>query len=161
MLHTSDIVFLASGTFDGIRDPGVISKRPPHLTNTLREPDRVVSADLVSYGFLPELIARLPILIPFECLSADHLLGILNNPIVNPTNVWTEHFIRMGKALVIEDGAKQLIAEHAEGLNMGARGLQQVMFPMLARLSYQFESSEQPELRISREFCETQLRMGW
>ena len=161
VLDTSEIVFLASGTFDGIRDPNVTSRRPPQLTSTLREPDRVISADLVAYGFLPELVARLPILIPYDSLTSTELYEILNNSAVDPTWVWYGHFKRMGKSLVIENDAKRLIAEHAENLNMGARGLQQVMFPILARLSYEFEASSAAELRVTKNMCEAQLRMGW
>jgi len=161
VLDTSQIVFLASGTFEGIRDPSITSRRPAQLTSALRDPDRVVSADLVTYGFLPELIARLPVLVPFESLSVDDLVGILQTPAVDPTNVWRQHFAKMGKELIVEDGAKLLLAENAEKLNMGARGLQQVMFPMLARMSFGLDDSPGRTLVISREMCEKQLRMGW
>lgn len=161
VLDTSRIIFLASGTFDGVRDPGVTSLRPAQLTSALRDPDRVVSADLVTYGFLPELIARLPVLVPFEQLSSSELVDILNNPTVTPTQIWSGYFASIGKELVIEPEAKRLIADQASNLNMGARGLQQVMFPMLARLSQDYEQSPERVVRVTRSICERQLRMGW
>lgn len=160
-LNTSDIIFLASGTFDGIKDPAVTARRAPQLTSTLRDPDRVVSSDLVAYGFLPELIARLPVLVPFEPLTSDDLYGILSNPSVDPTWVWYSYFRRMGKSLLISEEAKRIIAQRAAVLNMGARGLQQVMFPMLARLSHEVTDTDQDRLVLTEEICEAQLRLGW
>ncbi|MEQ3553886.1 AAA family ATPase [Pseudonocardia nematodicida] len=160
-IDTSKISFLASGTFEGVRDPIVVSQRPAHLNSTLREQEKVVSVDLVNYGFLPELIARLPVLVAFDSLSSRDLVGVLDNPRVDPTQLWSSYFRSIGKDLLIETEAKILIAEQAEKLNMGARGLQQVIFPMLARLSLDHEDGDQATVIVTRELCKAQLRKGW
>jgi ATP-dependent Clp protease ATP-binding subunit ClpX len=160
-LDTSKILFLAGGTFDGIHDPAVVSKRPAHLARMLRNPENVISADLITYGFLPELVARLPVLIDFVNLSSQDLVAIMNNDEVDPSLLWRRHFASMGKTLEISNEAKELIADRAERLNMGARGLHQVLFPMLARLAYDFESSAKSSLILTGAICERELTHGW
>lgn len=161
VLDTSRMIFFASGTFDGVRDPGITSRRPAQVTSTLREPDSVISADLVTFGFVPELIARLPVLVAFTPLSTDELVEVLANDAVSPMKIWEEYFHSMSKELAIDDDAKVLVAAQAASLNMGARGLQQVLFPVLARLSMEYEGTAVKHVRITREICERQLRMGW
>jgi ATP-dependent Clp protease ATP-binding subunit ClpX len=132
------ILFIASGVFNGIDTVDIRLKRPRYLSRLRIDP---ISADVITYGFLPEIVARLPLLIQFKPLAQSDFLAILGNERVDPTRLFKEHFQAMGKSLELTDQARELVAEQALSLNIGALGLQQVLFPILARLAYDFETS--------------------
>jgi ATP-dependent Clp protease ATP-binding subunit ClpX len=132
------ILFIATGVFKGIDNMDIRLKRPRYLSRVRIEP---ISADIISYGFLPEIVARLPLLIQFQPLAQSDLVSILANERIDPTRVFKEHFQDMGKSLELTDEALELVAGQALILNIGALGLQQVLFPILARFAYDFEAS--------------------
>jgi ATP-dependent Clp protease ATP-binding subunit ClpX len=132
-IHTGGMLIIASGAFTGIRDTEVIAKRPPALLQDLYDHAAVSSIDVITFGFIPELVARLPILIEYDELSAAHLLGILRHPVVSPLVVWERYVSVFGSHLDIDDESLRIIAQQAARLRMGARGLQQVLFPVIVR----------------------------
>ena len=136
--NSGGILFIASGVFNGIDAVDIRLKRPRYLSRLRIDP---ISADVITYGFLPEIVARLPLLIQFKPLAQSDFLAILGNERVDPTRLFKEHFRAMGKSLELTDQARELVAEQALSLNIGALGLQQVLFPILARLAYDFETS--------------------
>jgi ATP-dependent Clp protease ATP-binding subunit ClpX len=90
----------------------------------------------VAAGFLPELLGRLPVVIEFEPLSTEDLVAILELEAVSPLAVWRTYFERaLNASLRLEEAAKWIAAERAAALDMGARGLHQVLFPVLAELA--------------------------
>jgi ATP-dependent Clp protease ATP-binding subunit ClpX len=136
--NSGGILFIASGAFNGIDTVDIRLKRPRYLSRLRVDP---ISADIITYGFLPEIVARLPLLIQFKPLTQRDLVAILGNERVDLTRLFKEHFQDMGKSLELTDQARELVAEQAVSLNIGALGLQQVLFPMLARLAYDLEAS--------------------
>ncbi len=132
------ILFITSGVFNGIDTVDIRLKRPRYLSRLRVDP---IPADIITYGFLPEIVARLPLLIQFKPLAQSDLVAILGNERVDLTRLFREHFQDMGKSLELTDQARELVAEQAVSLNIGALGLQQVLFPMLARLAYDLEAS--------------------
>lgn len=140
-LDTSGLLFIASGAFQGIDSPKIRSQRPDRLQRVLKTTEGIIAADLITYGFLPELIARLQTIIRFAELTTEQLEGILRNMEVTPTAVWENHFKRLGKELVITDDALRAVALSAGDLGLGARGLQQVLFPLLSSVAYDLETS--------------------
>lgn len=150
-IDTSGILILAGGAFAGIDDPKIRSKRPQGLQREMSTLgfNAVVSADLVTYGFMPELVARLPVLIEYQALQERDLLEILDNETVSPAQVWTNHFRHLGKSLTLTSEAKTYVARSAMLLGMGARGLHQVLFPPLARLTYDLENLETSLIALS------------
>lgn len=152
-IDTSGILIIAAGAFSGIDSPKIRSLRPELLKRELSSsnPNIIVTADLVTYGFIPELVARLPVLIQYGALEEKDLREILDDPKLSPAQVWVEHFKRMEpeKEVIIEDDAKDLVAKRAASLSMGARGLQQVLFPYLAKKAYEIEASSEKIHRIT------------
>lgn len=150
-IDTSGILVLAAGAFAGIESNKIRAQRPEQLKRELTNPDVVVSADIIAYGFIPELVARLPILVQYEPLAQQELYEIMNRPIISPAQVWIDHFKQLGKELKINDEAKALVAEKAAHLTMGARGLQQVLFPHLAKIAYDIEVSPETTYEVTVE----------
>jgi ATP-dependent Clp protease ATP-binding subunit ClpX len=156
-IDTSGILMLAGGAFAGpphsIDSVSIRSRRPESLKRELAyNPNRIVSADLVSYGFIPELVARLPVLINYLTLTDSDLREILGNESISPLQVWRAHFDGLlHKALEISDDAKDWFVKQASALNMGARGLQQVVFPALAQIAYEIEDSEETSYSVTAQ----------
>lgn len=154
-MDTSGILFVAGGAFVGIDQPKVRTKRSAQMARDLaKKPNLVISEDIVNYGFMPELVARFPILIEYEPLSQKDLLTILDNHSISPIQVWQEHFRILGKDLTFTKDAKEFAATKALNLKMGARGLQQILFPALARMAFDIESSSASTYEVNSEKLE-------
>ena len=134
-LDTRGILFVASGAFEGIREEWIRAKRPQEITRQGLPPDVVIPPDIYNFGFLPELVARLPVFIHYAELTTDNLIAILNNPHVDPVTVYKTYLKELNVDLKLSDAAKRFFAERAALLKMGARGLHQVLFPALMALS--------------------------
>lgn len=154
-MDTSGILFVAGGAFVGIDQNKVRTKRSALMARDLaKKPNLVISEDIVNYGFMPELVARFPILIEYEPLSQKDLLTILDNHSISPIQVWKEHFRILGKDLIFTQDAKEFAATKALNLKMGARGLQQILFPALARMAFEIESSSASTYEVNSEKLE-------
>lgn len=146
-IDTSGILVLAGGAFEGINDSKIRAKRPEALQREIKSKG-VVSNDFISFGIMPELIARLQVLVEFKPLGSDELRSILDNVHTSPIEVWVDHFKKLGKSLEVTAGAKDYVASRASLVNLGARGLHQVLFPALAALTYRMETSEHNHVTI-------------
>ena len=131
-VSSAGILIICSGAFDEIDK--VRHKRPEALARRPDQRDETVPVDLVNYGFLPELIARLPVLIEYDPLTVDDLVNVLDNDAASPLTVWRNYLGAIGKSLIVTEGAKRKIAERSKELGLGARGLQQVVFSALGGL---------------------------
>ena len=135
--NTAGLLFIVAGAFtDLTSDPG---ERSQETMRGLDLHDHVIPEDLVRFGFMKELIARVPVIIEFTNLIEADLQEILRTPEVNPAIFYTRYLASLGTDLVITDEAREWIASNAESLKIGARGLHQVMFPLLALLSQEVE----------------------
>jgi ATP-dependent Clp protease ATP-binding subunit ClpX len=148
-IDTSGILIVVGGAFDKIASQEVRNKRSQAIQREVRT-DAIVSEDVMNYGFIPELVARLPIIIRYEPLNFNDLKRILEIAEVSPIQVWINHFNNIHKTLLVTDDAKEYAAEKAAKMSLGARGLQQVLFPCLAKLAYNMESSEDGECIVDR-----------
>jgi ATP-dependent protease Clp ATPase subunit len=70
------VLWVAGGAFQDIREPRYRGKRPAAVDRRLRDPDQVLSLDIVNYGLLPELVGRFPVIIEYEPLDKADLVGI-------------------------------------------------------------------------------------
>ncbi len=143
-MDTSGILIVTGGAFVGIDDNRIRSRRPAMLQRDLAKsnPNIIVSADIVNFGFMPELVARLPVIIEYQPLTNADLLRILEIKEISPIQVWVDHFSRMGIELIIADDAKEYVVQRAMILKMGARGLHQIMFQSLAKIAFEVETSQ-------------------
>jgi ATP-dependent protease Clp ATPase subunit len=133
-LDTSGILCIASGAFSDMNDAR--RKRPHELARfRATAADDVIPQDLIEYGFMPELIARLPVLMRYGPLGVDALRQILSDVEQGPLRVWTDYYPEIGLELELDEAVAQTIAEYAFALKLGARGLSQILFPILAQLT--------------------------
>lgn len=150
------LLVLVGGAFVGIDGPENIRKRRPEVASLLRlAPKRtIVADDVVNFGFMPELVARLPAIIQYEALPEDALLKILQHPQTSPLLVWKAHFEGLGKELNFSPGFMAAAAKRAAAVQMGARALQQIVFPALSRRAYAFEESPESTIEVTEAILE-------
>lgn len=165
-MNTRNILFICAGAFDGLEDivarrikkttigfGGELSKGSSKNFDLLKqaEPD-----DLVSYGFIPELVGRLPLLIPIEALDIDALVKILTEPRNALIRQYQKLFEMEGVELEFTDDALRLVGQKALEKKTGARGLRTVLEGKMMDLMYDLPSEESGISRIvlDREFIE-------
>jgi ATP-dependent Clp protease ATP-binding subunit ClpX len=151
-----DALVLAGGAFVGIDGPENLRRRRTEIMQLMRDAPKgtVVAEDFVNFGFMPELVARLPAIIQYDHLPYDALVQILKHPESSPLLIWEHHFRRIGKTLRFTQRFVEAVAKRAVAQQMGARGLQQIVFPALARRAYVFESSQDSTIDVGEEVLE-------
>jgi ATP-dependent Clp protease ATP-binding subunit ClpX len=150
VFDTSGLLFVVAGAFSEL--PAIISHRPNKVMRGLMRHDHVIPQDLIEYGFMKELIARIPVIIEFTELSEDDLVKILNDEKIDPSQFYVRYLASLGVHLEITDDARRWIAKNAADLDVGARGLHQVLFPILSLLSQEVEDDpERPDAIVLNE----------
>jgi ATP-dependent Clp protease ATP-binding subunit ClpX len=137
-MDTRNILFVCGGAFEGLEktissrvnttqlglsaDP--LSKRSRETSDLLRqcEPE-----DLVTYGIIPELVGRLPVLVALQELDDDAMLRILTEPKNALVRQYQHLFALDGLQLEFEDAALRETVRIARTRKTGARGLRAVL----------------------------------
>ena len=93
--------------------------------------------DLLRYGLIPEFIGRLPVVVPLEPLTEEHLVRIL----VEPKNALVRQYQKIlemdGVDLVVAEDALRAIAREALARNTGARGLRTILEDIMLDVMYE------------------------
>ena len=158
-VNTSNILFICAGAFDGLEDivGRRVNKKVIGFDSDIRaqtEADRydllrqVEPEDLVSFGFIPELVGRLPLIVPLQSLDVDALISVLTEPKNSLIRQYQKNFEMEGVELVYTPEAVRAIAEKAWSRKTGARGLRAIMENLMLDLMYEVPSSEKKLARI-------------
>ena len=163
-VDTTNILFICGGAFDGIDK--IISRRVQKQavgfksTHNKEIQDKkllslVAPSDLRSFGLIPELIGRLPILTALEPLDKDTLKQILTDP-KNALIKQYQHLFALDKiTLEFDEAAIDYIAEIAFENKLGARGLRGICESILQDFMYEGPSNKSKgTLTITREIAE-------
>lgn len=166
-VDTTNILFICGGAFDGIEQK--IGARLNTRTigfNTdpaRKEVDRnnllqyVSAQDLKSFGLIPEIIGRLPLLTYLEPLDKAALRRILTEPKNALTKQYVKLFNMDGIDLTFDDDALDMIVEKAWENKLGARGLRGIMEAIMADAMFNMPSERKRKLAITKQYCEDQL----
>jgi ATP-dependent Clp protease ATP-binding subunit ClpX len=123
-VRTRGVLIIAAGSFAGIT----------HDADDPQTMHQVSSLELINFGIAPELVARLPIIVQYAPLSIQDLVNILHDDLVSPLTMWRDYLTTAGATLTVTDDAALAIATRTHQLRLGARGLQQITFPILTCL---------------------------
>lgn len=150
-INTANILFICGGAFDSLED--IIEKRKGNQTIGFeseiktKEEKRagsvysdVNSHDIVKFGLIPELVGRLPVIVPLEGLDRDALVRILKEPKNSIVKQFTALMEMDGVALKFDDKALEQIADLAIERGTGARGLRAIMEEVMQETMYQVPS---------------------
>jgi ATP-dependent Clp protease ATP-binding subunit ClpX len=155
LLSTADVSFIACGAFSGLK--GTIERaggehigfgRAPlsgdqdRIAVSYSEDDVELARNFVSYGFLPELIARFKRIVPFRALDREELSAILRQRLLAQ---YTNEFRLEGKDLVVSDEVLTLVVEESVRRETGARALEAGFIRHLEEAA--FEAFSRPESR--------------
>lgn len=150
-VNTKDILFICGGSFAGL--DRIIEKRLRASTigfgaDVKTKKDRKLSEilartepdDLLKFGFIPELVGRLPVLCSLEELGESELIRILTEPKNSLCRQYRYMFEMEGINLKFEDQALNAIASAAINRNTGARGLRSVLEEKMLDLMFDLPS---------------------
>ena len=151
-VDTSNILFICGGSFTGLEE--IISRRMgkgelgfgTRKTPRKRSEKSIFSdvrqEDLISYGMIPELVGRLPVVSTLDTLSEEDLMRVLTEPKNALVKQYKKLFMLEGIELEFHDSALSAIVELSLGRNAGARALRSVMEEHLLDIMYYIPEME-------------------
>jgi ATP-dependent Clp protease ATP-binding subunit ClpX len=163
-VDTKNILFICGGAFDGIEK--LIANRVnkstigfSSLENKRIDKEDLLSnispLDLKSYGLIPELIGRFPVLSYLTPLDRDALKRILTEP----KNALMKQFVRMfeidGVKLTFDQEVLDFVVDKAIEFQLGARGLRSIVEAIFMDAMYEFPSSSKKKLHIDEHYART------
>lgn len=166
-VDTKDILFIAGGAFSGIDK--MISKRlnmqAVGYSASLNEDkideenllQYIIPSDLKSFGLIPEIIGRLPVLSYMNPLDATTLRAILTEPKNSIIKQYTKLFSMDEVSFTIDNEALDYIVDKAVEYKLGARGLRSLCEAILTDAMFELPSSDQKEFVVSKEYAESKL----
>ena len=163
-LDTSNILFIAGGAFDGIDK--IIRTRlnlqsigfKPANEKLINEDDEnilryVNPHDIRSYGLIPEIIGRLPVISHLNPLTKNALKDIMTIPKNALVKQYTKLFEMDDISFSITPGAIDYIVDKAYDFNIGARGLRTLCEAILNDAMFNLPSSGENELKITKHYA--------
>ena len=166
-VDTKNILFICGGAFEGI-ERKIAQRLNTHVVgygagNHVSRADRekllhfVAPQDLRSYGLIPEIIGRLPILTNLEPLDRDALLRILTEPKNAIVRQYKKLLEMDGVELVIDNDVLGFVVDKSIEYKLGARGLRSLFETIMIDVMYQAPSLKEKRFVLTREFAERQL----
>ncbi len=164
-VNTSNILFICGGAFDGI-DKLIATRMNQTKIGFKKGADKehsdtenylkyVSPADMRSYGLIPELIGRLPVLVHLDPLNKETLLSILSEPKNALLKQYQKLFKYEGIKLTFTNDAKDFMVEKALEFGLGARGLRSICEAVMTDAMFEMPSAENVrELTVDRNYCE-------
>lgn len=165
-VNTKDILFICGGAFDGIE------KKIAQRLNTraigygaqdTMQIDRnnlmkyIMPQDLRSFGLIPELVGRLPVLTYMQPLSREALRSILTEPKNAIVKQYERLFAMDGVDLQFDDQVLDYIVEKADEYKLGARGLRSICESIIIDAMYELPSSGESQFVVTLEYAKKKI----
>ena len=166
-VDTKNILFICGGAFEGI-ERKIALRLNTHVVgygagNHVTKADRekllhyVAPQDLRSYGLIPEIIGRLPVITNLEPLDRDALRRIL----VEPKNAIVKQYQKLmmmdGIKFTIADEALDFIVDKAIEYKLGARGLRSIFETIMMDIMYSLPSMKKKSFVLTVDYAKQQL----
>jgi ATP-dependent Clp protease ATP-binding subunit ClpX len=166
-VDTRNILFICGGAFDGI-ERKVAQRLNTHTVGynsvqNVRKIDKnelmqyVQPQDLKSFGLIPELIGRLPVLTYLNPLDRDALTRILIEPKNSIIKQYKKLFKMDGINLTFSDEALKVIVDKAVEYKLGARGLRSIVEAIMTDAMFDVPSQKLKSFTVTRDYAEKQL----
>lgn len=166
-VNTKNILFICGGAFDGIE------KKIAARMNTMvvgfnasqakEKVDRenflqyIAPQDLKSFGLIPEIIGRLPVLTYLEPLDRQALRNILTEP----KNAIIRQYVKLFElddiALKFDEDVYEYIVDKAIEFRLGARGLRSICETIMTDLMFEIPSQNKKQITITKAYAEEKL----
>lgn len=166
-VDTKNILFICGGAFDGIERKiahrlnthvvGYAGNNNRERIDTANYLQYVAPQDLKSFGLIPEIIGRLPLVVHLDPLDRDALRRILTEPRNAIVRQYEKIFMMDGVKLKFTDNALDLIVDKAIQYKLGARGLRSIVETIMIDAMFETPSSDTKELEITAEYAQRKL----
>lgn len=167
-VNTKDILFICGGAFDGIEQK-IAHRLNTHVVGYSTDPARqriqrdnylkfVAPQDLKSFGLIPEIIGRLPILTNLEPLNRDALRRVLTEPKNAIARQYVKLFEMDGVKLSFSDDALDLIVDKAIEYKLGARGLRSIVESIMIDSMFDIPTEKPETFEVTREYALEKLK---
>ena len=168
-VDTKNILFICGGAFDGIeqkiahrlntRVVGYSTDPTKQARRTRTLPELCgIPQDLKSFGLIPEIIGRLPVLTHLEHLDRNALRRILTEPNNAIVRQYDKLFRMDGVKLTFDDDALDLIVDKAIEYKLGARGLRSIVETIMIDAMFELPSTDIKEFTVTAKYALDQLR---
>ena len=164
-VNTKNILFIAGGAFDGI-EKKIVARLNTKVIGYKKKGDKlhddemlkhITSQDIRSYGLIPEICGRFPVITYMSKLDEVALKRIL----LEPKNALVKQYKKLLEIdniqLKFDDDALLSIVEKAVELKLGARGLRTIIEKIMTDAMFDFPSSNQKKLHITKNYVENKL----
>lgn len=167
-INTSNILFICGGAFDGIEK--IIARRVQSQSIGFRSQEKdevakdnllqyVSPTDLKSFGLIPELIGRLPVLAHLDPLDKPALKRILTEPKNALVKQYKKLFKLEGIELSFSEGAVDFIVEKADEYKLGARGLRSICEAIMTDAMFELPSNtDTKQFEVTEEYCKEKMK---
>jgi len=166
-VNTQNILFVCGGAFDGIEKKiasrlntrvvgysAALENEQIDKNNLLQY---IAPQDLKSFGLIPEIIGRLPILTYLEPLDRTALRRILTEPKNSIVKQYTKLFGMDKIELIFTDEVLDYIVDKAIEFKLGARGLRSITETIIMDKMYEMPSAHQDKLEITLDYARTKI----
>ena len=169
-LDTRNILFICGGAFDGI-ERKIAQRMNTHVVGyqSVQNVARIDKNDLMQYiqpqdlksfGLIPEIIGRLPVLTYLNPLDRTALRNILTEPKNSLIRQQQKLFAMDGIKLTFTDEALEFMVDKAMEYKLGARGLRSIVEAIMMAPQFELPSSKKKAFEVTLDFAKTQLEKG-
>ncbi|MBI9067703.1 MAG: ATP-dependent Clp protease ATP-binding subunit ClpX [Salinivirgaceae bacterium] len=166
-VNTKNVLFICGGAFDGI-DKKISQRLNTQVvgfggTGDRENVDRknmlqyIVPQDLKSFGLIPEIIGRLPVLTYLNPLDRAVLRSILTVPKNSIIKQYEKLFEMDGITLTFEEDAYEYIVDKAVEYKLGARGLRSICEVIINDAMFELPSEDTKEFLVTLEYAQEKL----
>ena len=166
-VDTRNILFICGGAFDGI-EKKIAQRLNTHVVGytsvqNMQRIDKgnlmkyIQPQDLKSFGLIPEIIGRLPVLTYLNPLDREALRRILTEPKNSIVKQQVKLFEMDGIKLTFDEEVLEYIVDKAVEFKLGARGLRSIMETIMMDAMYEIPSKRVKTFKVTLDYAKRQL----
>ena len=165
--NTKNILFICGGAFDGIEKKiaqrmntqvvGFTASKETAVLDRDNMLQYIAPQDLKSFGLIPEIIGRLPVLTYLEPLDRQALRNILTEPKNAIIRQYVKLFELDNITLNFNEEVFEYIVDKAVEFKLGARGLRSICEAIMTDLMFEIPSQNCESITITKEYAESKM----
>ena len=166
-VNTKNILFICGGAFDGIEKKiaqrlnthvvGYSASQKTAVVDKTNMMQYIAPQDLKSFGLIPEIIGRLPVLTYLNPLDRSALRAILTEPKNSIVKQYVKLFDMDGVALTFEKAVFEYIVDKAVEYKLGARGLRSIVETIMMDVMFEIPSENKEAYEVTLDYAKKQL----
>lgn len=166
-VNTKNILFICGGAFDGIEKKiaqrmntqvvGFTASKETAVLDRNNMLQYIAPQDLKSFGLIPEIIGRLPVLTYLEPLDRQALRNILTEPKNAIIRQYVKLFELDNITLNFNEEVFEYIVDKAVEFKLGARGLRSICEAIMTDLMFEIPSQNCESITITKEYAESKM----